>query len=421
MNVFVLVAIFVALTILRVNVAITLALVVGLIHVWYADSSFEFLLQDFWFTVDREVLLSLPMFIFAGVIMSRGSIAARLVRVMKAITGPVPGGLGIAAVLTMALFSAISGASVVTMMAVGTLMFPALISAGYSRSYSLGLMCSGGTLGVIIPPSILMVLYGVSTEVSITDMFKAGWGPGLTMVAALCAYTLLLNSRTPTTPFSGKELLQALRDGIWSIMMPVILLGGIYSGHFTVTEASAISLGYALIIELLIHRDLKPHYIRGIATESISLIGSILPLLAVAGSLNTILDYQGVPQAVVAWSSQAIHSQWQLMLVVNSLLVLAGALMDEGSAIVIFAPLMAPLGAAYGYDPVHFAMIVIVNLQLGYVVPPVAINLIVATVVFKASFAEVCKSVLPFIVIMLVVLLITIMVPQLSLVFLGRG
>jgi C4-dicarboxylate transporter DctM subunit len=421
MNTLFLAPVFLVLTLLRQNIILTLAVLVGMIHVYVAShSSIEYLIQDLWFTLDRELLLSIPMFIFAGVIMSRGSIAARLVRIMTALTGPLPGGLGIASILAMAAFSSISGSAIVTMMAVGSLMYPAMIKAGYTVRYALGVLASCGTLGVIIPPSLLMILYGISTDVSVTDMFKAGWGPGLLMVTLMSAYTLYVNRHLPTERFSMSELIDALRHGISAIMMPVILLGGIYSGYFTVTEAAAVSLAYALIVEVLIHRELGVREIYEIGLETIKLLGSLMPLVAIAGSLNVILDYEGVPQALVRWFQVYLDNSWEMLIAVNLLLLLAGALMDEGSAITILSPLLAPIGASYGYDPVHFAIIVIVNLQMGYVVPPVAINLIIASTVFKQSFLTACKAVVPFIGIMLAVLLLVIIFPQLSLFYAGR-
>jgi C4-dicarboxylate transporter, DctM subunit len=412
---------FLVLTLLRQNIILTLAVLVGIIHVYVAShSSIEYLIQDLWFTLDRELLLSIPMFIFAGVIMSRGSIAARLVRIMSALTRSLPGGLGVATILAMGVFSSISGSAIVTMMAVGALMYPALIKSGYSVHYGLGVLASGGTLGVIIPPSILMILYGISTDVSVTDMFKAGWGPGLLMVGAMSIYTLIVNRNLPTGRFDARELVEALRHGVSALLMPVILLGGIYSGYFTVTEAAAVSLAYALLVEVVIHRELSAGDVYAIGIETIKLLGSLMPIVAIAGSLNVILDYEGVPQALVHFFQAYLDNPWEMLIAVNLLLLIAGALMDESSAIIILSPLLAPIGASYGYDPVHFAMIIIVNLQLGYVMPPVAINLIIAASVFKQSFLTACRAVVPFIIIMLAVLVIVIIFPQLSLFYVGR-
>lgn len=416
-----LVPLFVVLTLLRQNVVLTLAVIVGLIHAYVAtNSAAKFMIQDLWFTLDREVLLSIPMFIFAGQIMSRGSIAQRLVRVMTAATSRLPGGLGVATILALAMFSAISGSGIVTMMAIGGVMYPALLASGYGKHYALGVLASGGTLGVIIPPSILMILYGFSTDVSVTDMFRAGWGPGLLMTGVLALYTLVLYRNVPTSPFDVRELWGALKRGVSAMMMPTILLTGIYTGHFTVTEAAALSVFYALVVETVIHRELGWREIYRIGIETIKLLGSLLPLLAFANSFNVILDYEGVPQILLDWARRYIDSAVLLLIAVNVLLLVAGALMDEGSAILILSPLLAPLGAAYGFDPVHFGIIVIVNLQIGYVMPPVAINVLVASAVFRESFGTVCRAVVPFIALMLLVLVATIAFPQLSLYFVGR-
>lgn len=416
----ILAGIIVALILLRQNIILTLAVAVAFIHTFMAKSKPEFLIQDIWFTVDREVLLSIPMFIVAGMVMARGSIAARLTRIMAALTTNIPGGLGIATVLSLAGFSAISGSSVVTMMAIGSIMYPALLKAGYSKSFSLGLLCSGGTLGIIIPPSILMIVYGIMTEVSITDLFLAGWGPGLLLTGGLSLYSYIVNRNMETKSIDTKELATALRQGIAALFMPVILLGGIYSGYFTVTESAALAVAYALLIEFFVHRELKMKDFGNILLETVKLLGSLLPLVAIAGSLNTILDYAGVPAALVNFMQGYVVDKWSMLLVINVLLLLAGALMDEVSAIVVLAPLLHPLGVAYGFNPIHFGIITIVNLQIGYVAPPVAINLIVAMVVFKEQFGFICRSVIPFIGIMLLGLLLTAVFPEISLVFLGK-
>jgi C4-dicarboxylate transporter DctM subunit len=404
------------LTMLRQSIVLIVALSVAYVHAFMTSKpNVEFLIQDVWYAIDREVLLSIPLFVFAGLIMARGSIAARLVDVMKAITGPVPGGLGVATVLAMTVFSAVCGASSVTMLAIGSLMYPALTAAGYSRHYALGVLCTGGTLGVIIPPSLLLILYGIATEVSITELFIAGWGPGLLLAGSLCLYTVVVNWSRPTTRFSGAELRLALRRGVWALLMPVILLGGIYTGRFTVTESAAVAVVYALLVELFVHRELRPRDLNRVALETIKMLGMLMPLLAIAASLNAILDLQGAPQALVRTMQAWVDSPLTLLVIVNLMLLVAGALMDESSAILILAPLLAPLGVAYGFDPRHFGIIVTVNLQIGYVAPPVALNLIVAMAAFKEPFGVIVRAVLPFIAIMLVVLVIVCAFPALSL------
>jgi C4-dicarboxylate transporter DctM subunit len=401
---------------LRQSIVIIVALAVAYVHAFMTSKpNVEFLIQDVWYAIDREVLLSIPLFVFAGLIMARGSIAARLVAIMKAATGPIPGGLGIATVMALTVFSAVCGASSVTMLAIGSLMYPALLSAGYSKHYALGVLCAGGTLGVIIPPSLLLILYGIATEVSITELFTAGWGPGLMLSGSLALYTMIVNWRRPTNPFVLRELLAALRDGIWAMLMPVILLGGIYSGRFTVTESAAVAVIYALLVELFIHRELKLPDLTRVSLETIKMLGMLMPLLAIASSLNVILDLQGAPQALVAAMKSWVDSPATLLVIVNLVLLVAGALMDESSAILILAPLLAPLGHAYGFDPRHFGIIVTVNLQIGYVAPPVALNLIVAMAAFREPFGTIVRAVLPFIAIMLAVLVVVCAFPAVSL------
>ena len=409
------------LVVLRQSIVMIVALAVAYVHAFMTSKqNVEFLIQDVWYAIDREVLLSIPLFVFAGLIMARGSIAARLVEIMRAFTSQVPGGLGIATVLALTVFSAVCGASSVTMLAIGTIMYPALLQAGYAKRYALGVLCAGGTLGVIIPPSLLLILYGISTEVSITDLFKAGWGPGLLLSGALCAYTVVVNWRRPTTPFVSGDVLRALAKGVWALAMPVILLGGIYTGWFTVTESAAVAVAYALIVELFIHRELKPRDLIRVTLETVKLLGMLMPLLALASSLNNILDLQGAPQALVREMRSIVDSPAMLLVVVNFVLLVAGALMDESSAILILGPLLAPMGQAYGFNPVHFGIIVTVNLQIGYVAPPVALNIVVAMAAFKESFGTIVQAVLPFIAIMLAVLLVVCAWPELSLFLLRK-
>jgi C4-dicarboxylate transporter DctM subunit len=415
MNGLILTALILALALLRQPVVLIVATAIAYVHAFMTKSSIEFLIQDMWNTVDREVLLSIPLFVMAGLVMARGSIAGRLTRFMVALTSPIPGGLAVATILALTVFGAVSGTSAVTMMAIGSIMYPALLANGYSKSFSLGLLASGGTLGVIIPPSLLMIVYGVMTEVSITDLFKAGWGPGLLLSGLLTIYSMALHWRMGTKAFDIAELWASLKSGILALLMPVILLGGIYSGWYTVTESAAIAVVYAVAVEALFYRELTLKQSGEIIIENLKMLGALMPLLAIAVSLNNILELDGVPQALVKSMQTYVSSPITLLVITNILLLLAGALMDETSAIIILAPLLAPLGKAYGFHDVHWGTIMIVNLQIGYVAPPVALNLIVAMIVFKEPFGFLCRAVLPFIALMLVALVLTCAVPQLSL------
>lgn len=406
----------VGLLVLRQPVVLILAVIAAYTHAYFAtNSGVEFLLQDMWFVVNREVLLSIPMFIVAGAIMTRGSIAQRLINVMVELTAPIPGGMGVAAVLGCAVFAAISGSSIVTMLAIGSIMYPAMISTGYSKPFSLGLIASAGTLGIMIPPSIPMILFGIMTEVSITEMFKAGIGPGLLLTLVFAIYSYAVNRRMPTRSWDLGLIWKALREGIWAMLLPVILLGGIYSGYFSPTEAAAVSVLYALVVETLIHRDMKlPDYGK-VLTETVGLLGTLLPLLAIAASLNTVLDYEGVAAGWVNFVKAHVTDKATMMIGINLLLLVVGCLMDAGSAIIVFSPLLLPLATSVGYDPVHFGIIMTANLEIGYLTPPVGLNLIVAMAAFKESFWTICKAVVPFVILMLFWLVAVIVFPELSL------
>lgn len=403
------------LVLLRQPLLLILAAGTAFVHVVLANSKFDYMIQDVWTALDKEILLAIPMFLLAGAVMTRGSIAKRLIRIMIALTAPIPGGISVATVLSCTIFAAISGSSIVTMLAVGTVMFPALISNGYPRSFSIGLICASGTLGIIIPPSIPMILFGIMTETSITKLFLAGIVPGLLLAFLLAGYSVLVNRHRDRSNWDKDEILASIRSGIFALALPVLLLGGIYSGYFTPTEAAAAALVYSLIVEGLIHREIGFRDFYEIVGSTASLMGILLPLVAFATSLSVIMDYERVPQAIVAWVQTFIDSRTTFLIAANAILLLAGCVMDVGSAIVILAPLLMPLALVYGVDPVHFGIVMTVNLEIGYITPPVGLNLFVAIAAFKASFSEICRSVLPFIVIMLFGLLLITAVPALSL------
>ena len=406
------------LLILRQPVVLVLAVAVAAIHQFVArNSSAEFLIQDFWFTIDRDVLLPIPMFILAGNIMSRGEIAQRLIDIMVELTGGIRGGLAVASVLACAAFAAISGSSIVTLAAIGSIMYPALLKEGYSKQFSLGLLCSAGTLGILIPPSIPMMLYGIITDTSIIKLFMGGIGPGLLLTVVLALYCVKVSPVAARGRFSPKGFLRALGRGGPALLLPIILLGGIYSGHFTTTEAAVVSLIYALVVEGLYYRDLTWPVLLGMICETVKLFGTLLPLLALAGSFNTILDYEGIPKLMVEWLSQWIHSPLTAGLTLNVILLIAGCFMDVGSAILILSPLLLPLMKAQGFDPVHVGVITTMNLEIGYITPPVGLNLFVAMAVFKESFGTIVRGAWPFVVLMIIPLLIVTYYPAIVFLF----
>lgn len=408
-------AIVLALLALRQNLMVVLGTAAAYAYVVWGDGAVENIVLDGWDALNKDVLLSIPLYLLAGNVMAEGAIAARLVRFMRAVAGPVPGGLAIATVLSCALFAAIVGSSSVTLLAVGSIMYPALLQAGYSRPFSLGIVCAGGTLGIIIPPSIPLILYGVMTSTSIADLFLAGIGPGLLLIGLFAAYSVVVNWKLRLPDWSLRELGAAAASGSWSLMLPVIILGGIYSGYFTATESAAVALFYAVFVETVIHRELDLRGLFRVTGETTKLLGSLFPVLMMALSLNVFLTYQQVPEVIVGALAEWLESPVAFIAGTNLALLAIGALMDIGSAILILAPILQPVAQAQGIDPVHFGIMMTVNLEIGYLTPPMGLNLIVAMSAFREEFWTICRAVVPFILIMLVALLTVSFLPQLSL------
>lgn len=408
-------AMVLALLVLRQNLMVVLGCVAAYAYLAWGDGVLANIVLDGWDALNKDVLLSIPLYLLAGNVMAEGAIAARLVRVMRAVAGPVPGGLAIATVLSCALFAAIVGSSSVTLLAVGAIMYPALLQAGYGRAFSLGVVCAGATLGIIIPPSIPLILFGVMTNTSIADLFLAGVGPGLLLVLLFGAYAIAVNWKRRLPGWDLRELRAALAAGFWSLLLPVIILGGIYSGYFTATESAAVALVYALLVEMVIHRELDLRGLVKVTGDTTRLLGSLFPVLMMAVSLNVFLSYQQVPEQIVDALAGWFTSPLSFAVGTNLLLLAVGMLMDIGSAILILAPILQPVAQAQGFDPVHFGIMMTVNLEIGYLTPPMGLNLIVAMSAFREDFWTICRAVVPFILIMLVALVVVAAVPQLSL------
>ena len=400
---------------LRQRIFVILGFAAGWCYVVWGDGELSYVAMDLWAAADQEVLLSIPLFILAGNIMSRGSIANRLITMMRVATAPIPGGLAIATILSCAFFAAISGSSTVTLIAVGSIMYPALIKAGYSKKFALGSLCAAGTLGIIVPPSIPLILYGVMTQTSIADLFKAGIGPAILLTSIMAGYALLKNMKLESGSFDLSEMFAVTKKGVFALFMPILILGGIYSGLFTATESAAVAVFYAVIIELFVHKEMNFNDLQKVIVETSTMLGSLLPLLMMALSINTFLAYEHVPHALVDIIQANVSDQTSFLLMTLVGLLVVGCFVDIGSAILILAPLLAPLALAQGVDLTHFGVIMIVNLELGYLTPPLGLNLIVAMGVFKEDFWVISRAVLPFLALMFIGLLIVTFWPSLSL------
>ena len=402
------------LLLLRQPLVVILLAVCAYVQMVWGKGQLDYILEDMWVALDKELILSIPLFLLCGNVMTLGTTAKRLIRIMAAITRPLPGGLAVSAVLSCGIFAAISGSSIVTMLAIGTVMYPAMRAANYDNKFALGTIMSGGTLGIIIPPSIPMIIYGLVTEASVIDLFLAGVGPGILILIVLSTYAVWFNRAMPPQPFEFSEFKTACREGVWAAAMPVILLGGIYSGFFTATEAAAVALLYAVLIETYVHKEMRLKDFYKVVLDASKLGGSLFPVLAVALSLNIVLIEHRVPGMMVDFIQGYITSPLMFMLLVNLLLLGVGCLMTTGEAILILAPLLAPVAEAYGYDKIVFGIIMILNLEIGFLTPPVGLNLIVAMSAFKQPFGLLVKAAIPFILMMLGCLLLVVWQPWIA-------
>jgi C4-dicarboxylate transporter DctM subunit len=394
---------------------VIMGLITSICYLFISNENMTVIVGDIFYAADKEILLAIPLFVLAGQIMTKGSISSRLVNIARTATTGIPGGMGIAAILSCAVFAAISGSSPVTLIAIGTIMYPALLSAGYPKRLAMGALSVGGTLGIIVPPSIPMIIFAIMSQVSVVDLFKAGVGPSIVLVVLLSLHMLYASPKVETQHFSFSDFIVSLKKGIFSLFMPVIILGGIYGGFFTATESAAIAVVYALGVELLIHREIKFSDLLKVFSETAEMLGMLFLILVLAVSLNKFMTFEQIPQVMVETMSQHIQSKISFLVAVNILLLIVGCFMDVMSAILVLAPLLTPMAIHYGIDPIHFGIIMIVNLEIGYVTPPIGINLFVASGIFKESITEVVKAVAPFLIVMLIGLAIISAIPEISL------
>lgn len=362
--------------------------------------------------VNVFALLAIPLFIFAADVISRGEIGDRLVDVADALVGHIPGGLAIATVLTMAVFGAISGIGVAAVVSVGPIVYPALIRQGYSKRFSIGLILSGSTLSMLVPPSVAVILYCLQTGQSIARVFLSALGAGLVFMALLAVYSLFYALRHgigKSQHFSLAAMTGAFRRAGWALMLPVIILGGIYTGYFTVTEAAAVSAVYAIVVELLIYKRLKFRELFEVSAVSAGTIAMLLILIAAGSVMTWFMTVQQVPQMIASLIGGSAVS---VLAVINGIFLFAGMVIDPNSAIIVLAPLIFPAATAVGVDPVHLGAVLTMNLAIGMISPPFGLNLFVGIVTFKSSFSEVVKGCLPFIGLAVLTLLLITYVPE---------
>jgi C4-dicarboxylate transporter DctM subunit len=375
------------------------------------------LIQQLFNGLDNFVLLGVPFFILAGNIMAEGAISDRLVGVMKLFVGRLTGGMAMASVMACMFFAAISGSSPATVIAIGSIMMPALIKEGYGERFSIGLLTSAGSLGILIPPSIPMILYALVMNVSVAEIFMAGFLPGIFIGGALMTYSFFMakkNNWRSTVRYTVAEGVKIVRDGLWALLLPVLVLGGIYGGVFTPTEAAAVSVIYALFVELFIYRELKPGKLFSVCRDSAVLAGSLLFILSCAMSFIWMLTVEQIPVKLAEFIIAHIESKWLFLLAINGVLLIVGGLMDIVTAIIVISPILAETLNRYGIDYIHYGIIMIVNIELGFLTPPFGLNLFVSMAIMKRSLVDIGKAVLPFILLLLACLLVITYVPRIS-------
>ena len=402
---------------LTVSVAVSIGLA-AILGIQVSGINMLISVKEMFSSINKFPLAAIPFFILAGNLMETGGISRRLVEFAKSIVGGVQGGLPMTCVLTCMIFAAVSGSSVATTFAVGAILIPALIKHGYPTSYAAALQATSAELGVIIPPSIPMILYGVSAEVSIGELFIAGFGPGFLISGALMLFVYIYCRYKGWGKNDGDGRLgffAATRQAGWALMMPVIILGGIYGGIFTPTEASAVAVFYALLVGGVVYRELNFKNLAAILRKSVLSSAVIMFIIANAGLFAFLITRAGVPAAIGTYLESVLQSPAMFLLGVNAALFLIGMFIETSAAIIVLAPILAPVAMHFGIDPVHFGLIMVVNLALGMITPPFGVNLFAACTVAKISLDRIIGQLVPFVLVILACLMVITYVPSISL------
>ena len=409
---------FLSLLLISTPIAIVLLTVTGATLYFFLNIPLQALVQQLFNGMDNFILLAIPFFILAGNIMARGSISKKLVEVMQLIVGRLPGGMAIASILACIFFAAISGSSPATVIAIGSIMIPALVRYGYDEDFSIGLLTSSGSMGILIPPSIPMVLYALVMNVSVGRMFMAGIMPGMVIGGLLILYSVVKAKKhgwkTEKTYARGEKV-RLLVSASWGVAMPVIVLGGIYSGIFTPTEAAAVSVVYALLVETLIYKDMSLSKLNEVLKESVILSSALLFIIACAMTFIWLLTREKLPVEAADFITAHIQNKYVFLFAINIFLLLVGCVMDIVSAIIVISPILMVALQKFDVDLIHYGIIMIVNVEFGFLTFPFGLNLFVAMGITGKSLTRIGKAVLPFLIMMLLGLLIITYIPGISL------
>ncbi|UFQ97570.1 C4-dicarboxylate TRAP transporter large permease protein DctM [Pseudomonas wenzhouensis] len=401
-----------------VPIAASLGLAGSITIMLFSPDSVRSLAIKLFETSEHYTLLAIPFFLLSGAFMTTGGVAKRLIDFANACVGHIRGGLAIGAVLACMLFAALSGSSPATVAAVGSIAIAGMVRSGYPQAFGAGIVCNAGTLGILIPPSIVMVVYAAATEQSVGKLFMAGVIPGimLGLVLMIAIYIVARIKKLPALPrASFREWLRAAREAFWGLLLMVIILGGIYSGMFTPTEAAAVAAVYAGFVALFVYKDLKIRECPKVLLESGKLTIMLMFIIANAMLFAHVLTTEQIPQTITAWVVDLGLQPWQFLLVVNIVLLVAGAFMEPSAIILILAPILFPIAMQLGIDPIHLGIIMVVNMEIGLITPPVGLNLFVTSAVTGMPLTAVIRAAMPWLMLLLSFLVIITYVPAVSL------
>jgi len=414
---FLFVALF-AFLIIGMPIAISLGLSSLLTILLFANDSMASLALKFFQTAELYTLLAIPFFVLAGAFMTTGGVARRMIAFANACVGHMYGGLAIASVVACMLFAAVSGSSPATVVAVGSIVITGMVRAGYTQTFAAGVVCNAGTLGILIPPSLVMVVYAAATESSVGRLFMAGVIPGA-LLGLMLATAIYISARVNKIPRQPRaplaEVIRTGRKALWGLLLIVIIMGGIYGGIFTPTEAAAVSAVYAAVVALFVYRDLKFTDVPHVLVDAAKVTVMLLFIIANAFLFAHVLTTEQIPQSIARGITEAGLAPWQFLLVVNIILLVAGNFMEPSAIILILAPILFPIATGLGIDPIHFGIIMVVNMEIGMVTPPVGLNLFVTSGITGMPVLSVVKAAWPWLMILITFLIIITYVPEISL------
>ena len=418
MSAYIIFGLLIALMLTGMPISIALGLTVLAFLFGFSDIPIETVALKLFTGIEKFEIMAIPFFILAGNFLTHGGVARRMIRFATSMVGHWHGGLGLAGVLACALFAAVSGSSPATVVAIGSILLPAMAKQGFPQRFGAGIITTSGSLGILIPPSIVMVIYAVSTNTSVGKLFMAGVIPGL-VLATLLGLTTWYRARKSNYPrlarASWRERLLALRDSFWGLLLIVVVIGGIYSGIFTPTEAAAISAVYAFTVAVFVYKDLTLRQVPKVLLDSASMSAMLLYIITNAVLFSFLMTYENIPQAMAQWLLNMGLGAMGFLLMVNLLLLLAGNVMEPSSIVLILAPILFPVAMQLGIDPIHFGILIVVNMEVGMCHPPVGLNLYVASGITKMGITELTIAVWPWLLTMLVFLLLVTYWPPLSL------